>query len=690
MKKVYKKLGAVALCVLSITSCDDSFLEPDPLSFYEPNATFTTESGLSAALAQIDRNLKICWASGSDQMAIFNQFQFSETLLIATGNAAGYTEMYEKLDANTVGTSNINDQAEHSILWYWNEGYAGIKYANTVIQYAPQVKGLSEDVLHEYMGRAYFHRSFRYYSLVHEFRNVPLVTKLPEVPKQNYKSTTREAILEMIEEDMEKAVEWVPDQEPGSYTSDYPGGYVNKAACRMLLAKIYMANYKFQEAVEQLNAIEAAGYQLMTEPFGVEKQMYITDTWEIERNVIWDLHRHENVFNPANKETIYALGNSGQNMSGFNSLRAWMPFYFDGKVHAPSGKDDGNGRGPQALTNYRRTSGDYSEENAWQFIGGRGIGSRRPSPWYQHELWSLKAEKGNYANIDSTDLRHNNKVGNWLNMEDLTYNHIDTKKPDANGVVWFGKNLRKYAPGHEGDENYCLCEDTIRRWYNVPLYIFWADDRNCMNTNGDRFNGPSVYNGEGNADLYFYRFAEVLLLRAECNVYLKNLSAAREDLNKIRRRAQCEYLYEGDVTIDDVFDERARELYREEWRHDEMVRASYCIAHSGIKDRAGRTYTLDGIIKEEGTQREGGSWWYQRMHLSLYNDGILYCPNGDKTNYYYTMGKNNIFWPIPTEVITSNNKGVLWQNYGYTGYDENIEVFTDWKEAVADEAKTAN
>lgn len=121
-----------------------------------------------------------------------------------------------------------------------------------------------------------------------------------------------------------------------------------------------------------------------------------------------------------------------------------------------------------------------------------------------------------------------------------------------------------------------------------------------------------------------------------------------------------------------------------------MVRASYCIVQSGVRDRAGRTYTMDGITKSEGTAREGGSWWYQRLHLSLYNDGILYTPNGDKTNFYYTMGKNNIFWPIPTEVITSNNKGVLWQNYGYTGYDENIEVFTNWEDAVADEAKADN
>ena len=647
-----------------ISGCKESFLDPDPLSFYEPTTTFTTESGLSAALSQCDLNMKTCWASGSDQQAIFNQLQFSDMLWIGTGNAASYNDMNGNLQPSTVGTKEINDQAEHSIYWYWNQGYAAVKYSNTVLQYAPQVEGLDEDILHEYLGRAYFHRSFWYYALVHEFRNVPLLTHLPETPKQNYRSTTREAILEMIEGDMEKAVEWVPVQKPGEYSAEYKGGYVNNAACRMLLAKIYMANYKFEKALEQLNAIEEQGYALMTEPFGEEVQPLAEQTWHVTRNIIWDLHRHENVFNKTNTELIYGLANSGVNVRNFNSMRAWMPFFFDGKVHAPNGK--------QALSNKAFNNNSYDPENDWLHACGRGIGTRRPTPWAQHGLWNVEGQS------DHADLRHNSEVGNWLRMEDLTYNHDDTKEPDENGVVWYGQHLRLFD-----DDGNCLCEDTIRRWYNTPLYILYAYDADRDTPSNTQYNGVS----KGSiGDLYMYRFAEVILLRAECYIYLKQNGNARAELNKIRSRAKCDVLYSGEVTIDDVFDERARELYIEEWRHDEMVRASYDLAHTGIADRDGIVYNLDGITKSSGIDLAGGSWWFHRVSkYGSYNDGVLYTPNGDKTNYYYTLGKQNIFWPIPEVAITANSKGVLFQNYGYEGYDESIPVFTNWEDAVADQ-----
>ena len=38
-----------------LVSCSKDFLEPDPLSFYEPETTFTTESGLQATLAIADK-----------------------------------------------------------------------------------------------------------------------------------------------------------------------------------------------------------------------------------------------------------------------------------------------------------------------------------------------------------------------------------------------------------------------------------------------------------------------------------------------------------------------------------------------------------------------------------------------------------------------------------------------------------
>lgn len=95
--------------------------------------------------------------------------------------------------------------------YYWSESYEGIKSANTIISYLPNVE-MDENARNAYLGRAYFHRSFRYLHLVFMFKDIPFITKLVNTPKFDFRSTSREAILQKLMADMEFAVQWVPDQ----------------------------------------------------------------------------------------------------------------------------------------------------------------------------------------------------------------------------------------------------------------------------------------------------------------------------------------------------------------------------------------------------------------------------------------------------------------------------------------------
>ena len=91
MKKVYntnrKKSFSVVILIttlcggLLLGGCSESFLEPDPLSFYEPTTTFSTESGLQAALAMCDRHLRSYWTSYENRnisVPIGTEYLFSE------------------------------------------------------------------------------------------------------------------------------------------------------------------------------------------------------------------------------------------------------------------------------------------------------------------------------------------------------------------------------------------------------------------------------------------------------------------------------------------------------------------------------------------------------------------------------------------------------------------------------------
>ena len=77
-------IASLAMSGMVLTGCSDSFLEPDPLSFFEPGTTFSTEAGLVAALGQIDRNLVLMTTNTHDlHVPTHTQFLFSDMLLIS-------------------------------------------------------------------------------------------------------------------------------------------------------------------------------------------------------------------------------------------------------------------------------------------------------------------------------------------------------------------------------------------------------------------------------------------------------------------------------------------------------------------------------------------------------------------------------------------------------------------------------
>lgn len=56
MNTLYKG-GALVAAVAAMTACSDSFLATDPLSFYEPTTTYSTEAGLQSALTMCDKQI---------------------------------------------------------------------------------------------------------------------------------------------------------------------------------------------------------------------------------------------------------------------------------------------------------------------------------------------------------------------------------------------------------------------------------------------------------------------------------------------------------------------------------------------------------------------------------------------------------------------------------------------------------
>ena len=72
-------------------------------------------------------------------------------------------------------------------------------------------------------------------------------------------------------------------------------------------------------------------------------------------------------------------------------------------------------------------------------------------------------------------------------------------------------------------------------------------------------------------DVPIFRFADILLTKAEALVRQGKASEAKALVNQIRSYAKAEQLA-TDPTLDDIYQERAREFFDENWRRNDMIR----------------------------------------------------------------------------------------------------------------------
>ena len=663
---IMKGCMVAATSAALLTGCSDSFLDQDPLSFYNPDNTYTTESGLQSALAMCDLGLKEMLMDGNGNvLPIASVYFMTDIGLYAKTDAGG--GIMDDFANKLTPTSGMADGGDsNAMMRFWNRGWTSIKFANTILSYVDGVKSLDEKTRDAYKGRAYFHRAYAYYHQVLLFGDIPLVTKIIDSPKQDYKSCSKEAIFQMLVHDLEFAVQHVPSQKDMPYI-----GTVNQEACMQLLIKCYLVTGEYKKAEDMAtDLINNHGLRLMTEPFGTNVPSGNPDTWPVTRNVLWDLHRGVNITSADNKETIMPILNfDSQSFIGYSQMRAMCVHWSNGDIQGP----DGYGH---PAYNYARNNGSYDKNNDWLRAMGRGIGCFRTSYHYNQTIWNYDGE------VDEQDLRHNRSMGNWIEMTDIRYN--------TPGKPYYGQNMKLYAEedyvNEEGKtivhKGQLLCNDTIRSWYPTPLYkVYILDEAAEANMGANQFNGASKGAKCSNGNLYLFRLAETYLLRAEAKFYQGNATGAAQDVNVVRRRANAKKMYTT-VTIGDIADERARELYLEEWRQPELTRISWCLVKSGKPDEWGETYDINTWDKQEGTDLNGGSYWFKRCtRYSLFNHG----PIVSKNTLNYQVNKHNLFWPIPNSAITVNIGAKLRQNYGYDGYDDSIEMWTNWEDAAADE-----
>ncbi len=590
MKNIKISTTLLTMFLMIFTSCSDKWLEPDPLSFYAPENAFVDAAGFESALVTCKKEMN---ADSHGDRA----FHYLATDI-----------MYSDL-ANSIEQPNFNKNTPSSVGGrsglhnLFLRAYEYIKNTNIIISRIDQIKWDDQAVRDRVLSEAYFFRAYWYYRLINTYGDIPWVGEELAGAKLDYYSTSRAAILNQLQKDLEYAAAHLP-------VIPAKGGDVSKGAANHFLAKIYLANCEFDKAIAAATEVINGPYALMTERFGIDKgRSYY--------NLLWDLHRVENKNVAGNTETIYAtIDRSNQapetwwDLRGTFSMRHFSPSYW--RVLDQTGN---------RATNWNTPSGDTL---------GSGDAAVRSCDFFIYDLW----KDATYRWDNTPDLRRAN--ANWIEMGPSISEIITVRVGSPN----FGQPLnRKYLPNKK---------DTIELWFSWPHYkTFTPTPRTPY--------WVQPHGGQG--DWYVFRLAETYLLRAEAYWWKGQTGPAADDINKVRGRSKAPLISAGDVTLDYIFDERARELYMEEPRHSELVRISYQFAKLSLNG-----YSLATITTK--------NWYYDRVMRvnTSYLPGRYIAPY---TAEVAMLSPHHMLWPVPQNVITANTMGRINQNTGYDGAELN-------------------
>lgn len=577
------KLVAVSL-LLSVWGCDDAgFLREDPDHFYTLDNAFTTPGQVDQALISAYSQIRDIVGNPANTSWIgalrFNGTDMYDVASIRRGNTFN--------DYGVLNPNHGNYYNAYSTFYQLSAKMNLALYSANL----PDLVWSSDEEKAYAIAQAKFFRAFAYRNLGEIWGGVPLVSEVIDKPRYDFKRSTRIETYQFAIDDLESSYMDLPE-------TTKSGGRIVRGAAQHYLSELYLAQgiqfeaegksveakVAYSKSIEYANdVIDGSVYSLMTSRFGTRKNenpefFYYEDantkkkkhSYEevigvTEGNVYWDLFQEGNVnYQDGNKECIWALQIDYEAYKA-EDKKSKLPY---AGFYGPVFRD-------AARTHF---GGSILED-----VGGRGVSFLMPTNYTRDLIYEGKWEK---------DMRNSEAVFRRKFIAN------QTKSP------YYGK----VVPWSE------IYADQNKKSLAYPI--------SCK-ISTDKFTG--LEDGENRSNLfrdeYVIRLSETILLRAEAKMRAGDLAGAASDINLLRDRAQCEYrVTPGDVNVDLILDERARELVYEEWRWNTLLRMGGTVATDRIKKYA---------------------YWPEAQSTLTFNFNL---------------------WPIPQTVIDTNKDEIMEQN----------------------------
>lgn len=290
----------IAVVILGI-SCSDDFLELYPKGYFHPenyspdqeiDATILTEGKLAEAYGTL-RNWAFQWTGLG-----MHSYTSPDAVKGSTPSDGGEIAQFESL-SYTSSNGPIKD--------FYTQAYASIVLSNEALVIA---NSLADSVAKRktYIAEALFLRSTMYFRLAQAFGGVPYISTVlgpnDKIPAQS----TRQEVWSNIEKELLIAIPYLPSRM--MLVASGNEGRATQNAARALLAKVYLYQQKWSDALAQTTAIIASGDNSLTTPYAA---MY-TEANEYGPESIFEVYCEQR---PADK--IYLSTQYGQ-IQGFRGI----------------------------------------------------------------------------------------------------------------------------------------------------------------------------------------------------------------------------------------------------------------------------------------------------------------------------------------------------------------------------------
>ncbi|MCH2451227.1 MAG: RagB/SusD family nutrient uptake outer membrane protein [Gracilimonas sp.] len=248
--KPIKYLFLLSVVVVLFAGCDDDFLVQTNMNELNQELYWQDEGDVLQAITATYSQLQ-----ADDRWAWFEYHYVAQSyrsdLIRATRKDLPYAQRIANF---TYSSDNISFGA------LWEDYYNGIFYANQVIENVPGMEGMDQAKKDEFVGEAKFLRGYYYLTLVTLFKNIPLVTTIPETSDDYYAAQVApETIWTQIIEDFKEAKNTLPS----SWSADFEGR-ATKWTAQGYLGKAYMFLERFSEAADEFEDVITQGpYDLL-------------------------------------------------------------------------------------------------------------------------------------------------------------------------------------------------------------------------------------------------------------------------------------------------------------------------------------------------------------------------------------------------------------------------------------------